>query len=413
MIYLLIGYMWLFIHRPFEIWPWLAAVRIERVYMLITIAYWLTQPKAWYRCRSHFPVFLLAGTFLVASQTSPYATFETVEDWFKVFVFYILLVTTVRSEKELQTIIIGCVAAMGLYELHSLREYFNGRGVYRMGTWRMIGIDGTKSDPNSFAASVNYMLPFLYPLWVLAHERWQRMAIIAMGGLGFGCILLTGSRSSLAALILLVGLVSLTSKYRWRLLAAMVLVPPLIWANLRPDLQDRYLTLIDPSLGPENAEASAEGRTKSFWDGMHSFAENPIFGAGFKSYLAKTGFQTHNLYNEAMGELGSFGLAVLIGFAWCFVGNYREARRLARLDDLEDVFLYRVCLAGLLSCLLLFFLGWAGHNLGRYNWLWFGAFTSLAVHFLRVRAGIITEVEDEPVVHIRQGKSILGNSASA
>ena len=25
MIYLLIGYMWLFVHRPFEVWPWLGA----------------------------------------------------------------------------------------------------------------------------------------------------------------------------------------------------------------------------------------------------------------------------------------------------------------------------------------------------------------------------------------------------
>ena len=47
MIYLLIGYMWLFIHRPFEIWQWLAVLRIERVYMLVAHAYWAAQPKAW------------------------------------------------------------------------------------------------------------------------------------------------------------------------------------------------------------------------------------------------------------------------------------------------------------------------------------------------------------------------------
>jgi O-antigen ligase len=388
MTYLLIGYMCLFIHRPFEVWPWLAELRIERVYMICTILYWMMQPKTWFPLRSHFPVFLLAGVYLIASQTSPYASFATVEDWFKVFVFYVLLVTTIRSEKELQMIVIGYVCVMAIYQLHSLREYFNGRGVWRMGTWRMIGVDETMSDPNTFGASIVYFLPFIYPVWTLARERWYKQGIVAVAALGVGCILLTGSRSAFAALIFLAALVSLASKFRWRILAAMVLIPPLIWVNLRADLQERYMTLIDPSRGPKNAEASAEGRTKSFWDGMHSFAENPLFGAGLDSYRARRGGPTHNLYNQAMGELGVFGLLVLIGFARCFVANYREARRLVHEEGSDEQFLYRVCQAGLLACLLLFFLGWGSHNLARYNWLWFGAFTGIAVQRLRIRTDL-------------------------
>ena len=42
MIWLLGGYMWLFIHRPFKVWPWLGELRVERVYMLVTIFYWLS-----------------------------------------------------------------------------------------------------------------------------------------------------------------------------------------------------------------------------------------------------------------------------------------------------------------------------------------------------------------------------------
>jgi hypothetical protein len=48
MIYLLGGYMWLFIHRPFEVWPWLGKLHIERVYMLATILYWaIAGDKQW------------------------------------------------------------------------------------------------------------------------------------------------------------------------------------------------------------------------------------------------------------------------------------------------------------------------------------------------------------------------------
>ena len=38
--WLLVGYMFLFIDRPFEVWPWLGDLHVERVYMLFTLAVW-------------------------------------------------------------------------------------------------------------------------------------------------------------------------------------------------------------------------------------------------------------------------------------------------------------------------------------------------------------------------------------
>ncbi len=388
MIYLLIGYMWLFIHRPFEVWPWIGPYHVERVFMLFVLACWaFFARKTWTSCRSNVPVFLLAGTFLLAVGISPYATFSYVEDWFKILVLYILLITSVRTERDLKTLVIAYVCMMGLYELHSLREFLCGRYVYAMGVRRMVGVDITLSHPNSFGASVVYALPFLYPVWTFAERRWQKVAVVGAFTLGVTCVLLTGSRSAFAGLLFIVLVGVLASKYRWRILVPAIIALPIVWANLRGDLQDRYMTLVDPSRGPASAQGSAEGRTKSFWDGMNSFAENPLLGAGIGSHRAKTGKGTHNIYNQAMGEMGIFGLAVLVGFAWAYFANFLEARRL-RGDprDLDELFLYRVCLAAAGSCVMLFFLGYAGHNLHRYNWLWFGAFAGIALTLLRQRA---------------------------
>jgi len=387
MIYLLVGYMWLFIHRPFEVWPWLGELRIERIYMLATIAYWaVAAPKTWLSCRSNVPVFLLAVTFLLASLTSPYAGFAYVDDWFKLLIFYLLVITSLRSEKELRIMIISFVCFLALYEFHSLREFLSGRHVYRMGVRRMVGVDITMSDPNSFGATIIYSLPFLYPVWILTTVRWHKLAMIGMLALGVVCILLTGSRSAFAGLLMLGIVTTLMSPYRWRILLAIIVATPIIWVNLRPDLQNRYMTLIDPSYGPKNAQGSAEGRTHSFWDGMQSFIENPLTGAGLGSYRAKTGFATHNVYNEAMGELGLPGLLVLLGFGWAYAADYFEARRLwANSTDPDELFLYRVCFAAVGMCLLLFILGYGAHNMMRYNWLWCGAFSGAAASFLRQR----------------------------
>ena len=39
--WLLIGYIFLFVHRPFELWPALGELHVERVYILAVMAAWL------------------------------------------------------------------------------------------------------------------------------------------------------------------------------------------------------------------------------------------------------------------------------------------------------------------------------------------------------------------------------------
>ena len=167
--WLLIGYMFLFIDRPFEVWPWLGDLHVERVYMLFTLAVvgrlprqavaaerpargvrWRSPPPSWSRGRM-----------------SPWAEHgqPVVEDWLKIVVFYVLLVTTVHDEEGLKQLAVGFLAVMGLYLLHSFREYLGGRHTFRMGIARMIGVDSTLGDPNSFGASIVFALPFVAALW--------------------------------------------------------------------------------------------------------------------------------------------------------------------------------------------------------------------------------------------------------
>jgi hypothetical protein len=106
-------------------------------------------------------------------------------------------------------LIVSFVAIMGVYELDSLREYFNGRGVYRMGIWRMVGVDTLLGDPNSFAASVNYGIPMLLPVVSLVNKKWQYKVLLALFLLAITCIILTGSRRGFVGLALLISCIRL------------------------------------------------------------------------------------------------------------------------------------------------------------------------------------------------------------
>jgi O-antigen ligase len=177
----------------------------------------------------------------------------------------------------------------------------------------------------------------------------------------------------------------LLSRHRLAIIALLAIAATLAWISLPQDRQNRYLTLIDPSYGPANAQVSAEGRTQGFYDGLALWRAHPALGVGPGVFGIATGKgpQAHNLYGQVLGELGTLGAAafglVLLGF----VANNIERRRVLRQrPDLGDTFSARLIQSVTVSIVLLLLMGLAGHNLYSYRWLWLGAFQAIALHCL-------------------------------
>lgn len=399
MIHLLIGYMWLFIHRPFEIWPVMGTLRLERVYILTCVVYWLLfyPGKTWVQNRLNMAFVLFWIAFLLSFLFSPYRDIEkvskTFEDYLKIIVFFVLVMGSVRDEKQFRMLVTGYLVVVGLYMTHSLWEFHNGRHVYRMGIPRMIGVDETYRDPNTFAATILYSLPLTIPFWLTARGRLARLLLLYYTALSVVCIVNTGSRSGLAGL----GAFGLLCAPRLLLRRKMILLVliaalPLGWRAIPPGLQDRFYTLIDPSVGPENAQQSAEGRKQGLLDGIQLWECSPIFGFGPSAhgYAMGHGFQAHNLYGQVLGETGTLGALALLGMVGCYVANALEARRLRLLVGRgDDGFAAAVATSVLLTVILMLVKGYGDHNLYRYTWLWFGAFQSMALLILHQRVACI------------------------
>jgi O-antigen ligase len=395
MIWLLVGYMWLFIHRPFEVWPWLGELHVERVYTIATVAYWaFCAPKTWTSNRITLGIGLLAGAIILATHFSRYTDFDNTcaQDWFKILLFFVLVLSSIYDEREFRVLIVAFVVIMGLYELHSLREYLSGRGVFRMGTWRMVGVDGNLGDPNGFAASVNFGIPMLLPVLALARSKWQYVALGGAVALACLCILLTGSRTGFAGILVLAAAGGLCTKYRWSLVVFALVAAPLIWFSLSEKLHDRYMTLINPSVGPANAQESADSRKVFFLMAVDIWKENPAFGVGPGCFSIASGtrMQAHTLYGQTISELGTVGVIALIAVIACYIANFVEGRRVYRVlpRDQTAAFYYYVVLATAITLLQLLFFGLGGHNLFRFTWLWYGAFAALALRFLKDRCNV-------------------------
>lgn len=391
MIWLLGGYMWLFVHRPFEIYTILGTLQIERAYMILMLVCWLASPrKKLEGNRLHLALACFSLAMVVCWALSPYrdVTADVLEIYLKVMVFYFLVVTSVRDETDLRRLVALFLVAVGVYMTHSALEYLHGRHQWRMGVSRMVGVDITYGDPNNFASTLVLTLPLTVPFWRTARGG-RRLLLAGYCACVAGCVMLTGSRGGFVGLVAAALLVSWSSRYRARALC-LVSVAGLAGVVLLPgSLQDRFLSLIDSSRGPTNAQRSAEGRLKGLEDGLRLWERNPLTGIGPLAfvYASGRGYNPHNLYGQVLGEMGTLGVLAFAGLLLAFRANVREARRLcARAPATDTAFAADVSRGVGTSILLLLLFGCAGHNLYRYNWLWLAAVQVVAVHCLRHRA---------------------------
>ena len=410
MIALLLGYMWLFIHRPFEVWAWMGAIRLERVYMITCLIFWFfLHEKSVVRNRNVLAILGICAAILFSDlmTNDTGKTNIAVEEWMKMLVYALLILVSVRGEKEFKILMTGFSVIFFFYMLHSYYEFkFNGRHVFRMGIPRLCGIGETMSDPNSFGASVVYSLPLLVPLWLLFRGKLailSRTFCVLYMALAVICILDTGSRAAMIGMLAFVMMTVVFSKHRVKIMLVFVFFAPIMWLNMDARMQNRYLTIIDPSKGPANAQESAEGRVEGLKTGLMLFQKSPIYGVGpgQSQNYTMTKLQTHNFLGQVLGELGAVGLAAFIFLCITISLNYLTSRFLfkihSRLDANADDYLLSVSHATFVAMILLLLLGLGSHNGYRYTWIWFAAFQGFAVEALRKRASdaVIASAEKE------------------
>ena len=383
--WLLIGYMFLFIHRPFEFYPTLGDMHVERIYIGIVFIAWLFQPKKWLPNAQHIAYAGFAFGVGLCWAMSPFMEegSQVVEDWFKILVFYVLFVTSINDVKKLRLMAIGFVVVMGVYMTHSFKEYLSGRYTYRMGIARMVGIDTSQGDPNSFGASIVFALPFAALVWKQWSSRFIKLCVILYVCLSSGCILLTGSRSSLLGLVLWGAIIICRSRRRWYGFALALIGCPILFLNLPDDLQTRFETIVNPEVGPANAKVSGEGRLEGLATGYELWMSMPATGCGPGAWRPTTHskIESHNLYGQTMGEMGTIGVVGFGSILICYAVNLYRMKRYQRLHPEHwNDFVYDLAGAVGMGIFLMLFEGNFGHNLFRHNWLWYGGFLIIARH---------------------------------
>lgn len=407
MFWLVAGYLFLFIVRPYEYWPVLGQYRIERIYMLLLMASVLLWPKRRYLSHSiNNAVFLFFSAMVICSvgALNWNEAYQMSFAYLKLIVFYIIIIVTIQDQRQLRNFILAYLIIMLLYVGKSEWEFFvHDRYTWRMGIKRMGGIDIAYGTPNYFAASIAYSVPFLWAmLKCKVVGRYTKVILWAYGVLAAAGIVMSGSRSGMVTALLFVPMAWLRSSKKMIGVVFGTLLLILVWSLMPEQYQERFVTTYSYGQN-ESADASARGRIYTLKKGIQMFKMHPLLGVGpgnFKTAMEQLGesniASAHNVYGQILGEMGLLGTTAFVILIYQIVHTHNlMIRKSDPADAGRKGFYSLLSVASVQATLLLLFNGLFSGNLYRYNLLWIGAIGVLLAHFLREENSETVTAHDE------------------
>lgn len=316
--------------------------------------------------------------------------------YLKVIVFYFFTVWYIDSEKRLKTLIWLFVLCQSFRViepvfLHVTEGYWGSRAFVEGGEFlhRLSGSPYDVVNPNQLAWVIVTTLPFMY------YCAWQgtkagKVVFLGLSAIFIYALLLTGSRSGLLSLaILILSIILLGENRLKRLIVFSMLLIPLsigIAGYLGSDLSDRYRSIFD---------SSAPGRTS--WTGriegtkrtLSSIWRKPVVGHGLGTsretnfnILGMQARPTHNLYIEILQELGIAGFIVFFIYIYRMIISLLNAKRSLIELSKAHLWLMKPIMATQAWIAMHLFYSLSCFGLSSWEWYFFGGISTACARLL-------------------------------
>lgn len=264
------------------------------------------------------------------------------KEFIKGVVFFFFTVSFIDNKKRLfvfLSVFLGCqlFRAFEPAYLHYTEGYWgdfaydnSGEQLYLLD--RLSGAPNDIINPNQLAWVINTTFPFIYYIG-LQHKK----KIVQIVSLVLVCcllypLLLTGSRSGIVCIFVIVlGIIYLGPNKIKRLSILLLGGLPIALVAmhlLSPDMAERYLSLVDSSAV---GASSAAGRIDGLIENIKTVTNiHGIFGHGLGTSLEVnvqylgSALYAHNLYIEALQEVGLVGLILFLRYIYYIIRGIRS-----------------------------------------------------------------------------------------
>ena len=185
-------------------------------------------------------------------------------------------------------------------------------------TGRYIGLS---EQPTAFGYASLFGISLIPFLWDTVRPS---LRFLLVGGIG-ACLMTTwlaGSRTSLAVILLMAAVYPVAVR-SWRLMALVSFGAIIAIANLDRILGAEGGNALSRLIGGAGSRGSDEARTEGLRNGIATFREHPVLGAGWSFDI----ILAHNIYVQVAAALGVVGLIAFLAYLW---GTVRPLRVLER-----------------------------------------------------------------------------------
>jgi O-antigen ligase len=373
-----IGYFIILNAKLGEMYPVLGALRFELVAAIVVFVSILFSGKGWRNALPGasslnkpfwmlFAVGMLSFVFALDHQESwtigGYA-------FFKVALFYIMVVSAIRDVDDLNKMIWAFILVTAWLSYEPVANYISGAaGQYGYGEVAS-GKYGVAAGHVGLANTLSQVLPtavFLIPFTRTNYKKALLIACIVLITLG---VIFTKSRGGFLGLATIaLGMVYIR-KAQGKSLLPVIILFFIVIAAAGP----RYISHMSTITEGIHGSRSSYDRYLGLVNGISMMLKRPILGVGVGCYAEarhqyfRYYFFAHNLYGELFGELG---LASVFWFYWVYA-VFRKAKRLKEnLDTSENrqKFYHSMLTAVQLSIFVRLVIGNFTH--GWYIWFWF------------------------------------------
>ena len=210
------------------------------------------------------------------------------------------------------------------------------------------------ADRNSIGLALLMTVPLLWYVRMQAKQMWQRMGLLATGGLTLIAIIGTNSRGALVGLAAMGLFFLMKARNRFSVLLAVIPVVLVIMFVMPQQWFDRMHTI-----ETYEEDASAQGRLYA-WANAIELANMNFFGGGFRAVTGYGGTDSHSNWFGALGELGWIGLFM---FVLLHIFTWLSARQVIRLGKPHESLRWAADLAAMVQVSLIGYMS-AGSFLG-------------------------------------------------
>lgn len=376
--------------------PLLAAVRHEALVAVLVLVVVVQNEEARRNLVGAFrngawktyTLFVVLAGLSIPFAAWPGNAFDWFVDFFKLFLFCVMIVGAIRSEREFDRFVLVYLICMAYVAIGPIQNYLAGNFMYdyATGTHRIGSPIRFYKNPNVLAVTLLQCVPFIYYRMVctgfLRKKLFSILSVASITTMLF-VVVITGSRGAVLVVIGMAAMICWRSRYRTVTIVVGLVLAAVAWGVIGPEYQQRYLTIGEFG----ESDKPAMDRILGLKHGFLMMLAHPISGVGIGCYhharwhMFEYPLWAHSLPGQLMGELGIPGTITFIVFLWLCYRNTRATRRLLSESGMQSDMLYYCALAIEASLFAQIINGIAQHSLYLFGFYVMGA---LSVVLLRL-----------------------------